>query len=122
MLKDLTQSTSAPREGLRQPPVNRTLLVVAAKFLEIHLDTPAKRDLLVWFMANPDLRFATFELVDELNYSRPAVVDGLRALQEAGVIFSVGSGPVWQVTSDPATCTISRAAARLVQAQSGTMA
>ncbi len=113
------QSKNKANVELPQRPLNRTLSAVAAKFIEIHLDTPTKRDLLVWFMANPHRRVSLFELVDELGHPSQTLTDGLRALNEAGVILPMYADHFWQLTADPATRTIAQAAAQLVLAQAG---
>lgn len=117
MPKVMRRSRHSQQTRKAQSPINQTLLAVATKFAEIHLDTPAKRDLLVWFTEHPHQQFAPPELITELSYPSTTITTGLRALQEAGVIVPAGSRPGWQLTSDPATCTISRLAAQLVEAQ-----
>lgn len=94
---------------------------VASLFIELHLDTVAKRDLTIWFVRHPEIQFALSELGQALGHNRKVIMAGLRALQETSAITSahVGGSTVWQLTSDIMTRRILQAVERYFREHPG---
>jgi hypothetical protein len=95
---------------------------VACTFIDIHLDTVAKRDLAVWFVEHPNGQYTAADLSHVLGHERSNVATGLQAMQEAVVIVPVKAQGqrAWRFTPDPATSQILKAVARYFHTHPGT--
>jgi hypothetical protein len=95
----------------KNSPEYSILEEVAVIFIDIHLDTIAKRDLAVWFAEHADSHYTKADLNRVLGHNPATVVASLRALQEAGAVTAERSdlGPIWQLTPDIATRAILQA-------------